>query len=363
MHIYFCLRKDALTKPGGDSLKIQHYSKSLKLLGITSSIVTDAEQLPEVFGKNDLLHLFNTQVPYENFKYFKIAIKKSVTYFFSSIHHQNHFTELFLCKSYFGRMIGLSGMLFLKALFKELMVYKRINNLSSFVFGPNFINKKIILGARYVIPLSNSEFDHLVHDFGLMPEDISKAVTPNGLINFDLTKNEIIHNRENDIVIVGRIEPRKNQLKLAKMLSKSKYKCIFVGSLNTNHKKYTKKFEKCVSESDNLKYIGFKNKTELKSYYLQSKVCLSNSWFEVVSQVDLEACVYGCKVIISEASAIKDYFTEDPLSLFPDDDEEKIIDTIERALKENYKPKIKSAYNKNWSEISEDLIKLYTKAH
>ncbi|WP_241627802.1 glycosyltransferase, partial [Rosenbergiella epipactidis] len=102
-----------------------------------------------------------------------------------------------------------------------------------------------------------------------------------------------------DIIISGRIEPRKNSINLLRVLGGADYKVKFVGSLNKNNKSYTDEFLSLVKGYDNIDYLGSVTHDDMQSLFKRSKIHISASWFEVSSLVDLEAYFLGCHVISS----------------------------------------------------------------
>ena len=360
MHIYFCLRRDAFSKKGGDSLKVDRYVDGLAKMGVSSSVFNSPSELPAKPKMGGVVHIFNTQVPFENLRYFNWAKKNNFCLIFSTIHHSHYYTDKYYCDGLLKKVIGLSLLTYIRALAKELIVYKNFDNIGSFLLSPNNINKKLIEESRYVLPLSLQEKKHLENDFEIKIQQGDFGIIQNG-ITYDALSLNLCRDREIDVLVVGRVEPRKNQLKLAKILSMTDYKVVFVGAENDNHTHYFNSFLETVSAGKNLSYVGKKNYDDLQEIYLNAKVSLSNSYFEVVSQVDLEAVTLGCKPIVSEGSAIFDYFQDDVLSLNPDCTTSDILLQLENAFSSSYAPSLKDSYYLSWAQVVDKLSKIYAK--
>jgi len=355
--ICFCLRRDALVKGGGDTGKVPKYAQELTEIGYVVDIVYSPQQLNDSVMP-DVVHIFNMQTPYENYGYFCYAKKNNLPLLISTIHHQESYMSLFFQKGAIGRFLNFESYQYVSALAKEFVVYKSAKNLLAFLRAGRSINCEILDYSHFVLPLSLSEFNILQGDYDYRCAPTKMRVLQNA-ITFREYQSKPIQDRTVDVVVVGRIESRKNQLKIARALRNTKYKVIFVGDANSNHRAYFEQFIDVINDSPNLKYLGKVDQLSLAEIYKNTRVCLSNSWFEVVSQVDLEASSLGCKIVVSKASAIFDYFEDDLLSLAPDCQCSDILSIVEQALCNSYQPRIKDGYNKTWKQIASDLSLIY----
>lgn len=356
--VVFCLRRDATDKPGGDSGKVYKYKHFLEKKGFLVTVITDPAQLNAKKGTPDIVHLFNMQTPYENYRYMEWALEKNVPLCFSPIHHEKRYMVQYFGSGFIGKFLNYDAYLMLSSFVKEFVRFKTLGNLWSYKNTPLYINRALVEKASRIFPLSQSELDNI--QFDVSPElSLSKVkVLPNALTFIDLnTDNDVP--RDIDVMVVGRIEPRKNMLKIADALKGTSYKVVFAGKENANHKKYCAEFREIISTHSNLQYLGEMNQDQLSHHYKRSKINLSNSWFEVVSQVDLEATSLGCKPIVSAASALFDYFSSPPLRLEPDCTHEEILNCIERALKDDYQPRIKSTFTLDWENVTDLLATEY----
>lgn len=354
LRIAYCLRNDAFTKGGGDSGKVEKYSRSLVAMGHDPLIFTSARELRQEKGRIDLIHIFNTQTPYENHPYYAHARERGIPVVFSPIHHQKAFMEQYFRElSPVGRM-NYQIYMYLSSVAKQILVKRKLPT-AAWLHSPDGINRKILRLAEAILPLSESENKHMTEDLGMTVPDSRVQIIPNAL-TFNESKPIP---REIDVVVVGRIEPRKNMLKIAEALAASNYSATFIGMMNSNHAEYGKKFEEVIARSPNLSYAGKLKQEDLAGYYRRSKVCLSNSWFEVVSQVDLEAVSLGCKPVISKASAIQDYFEGDVISLLPDCSSQEILSAVDSAMTHDYHPRLKASHTRDWPAVTADLVEVY----
>lgn len=357
INVYFCLRRDADAKPGGDTGKVPIYAFELEKFNIKSYIINDPSDLNNCNPKPDIIHIFNLQTPYENILYYKYAVKNKIPFVFSTIHHQEKYMHMYFRETFVGKIFGYELFSYLKFFAKEVLYFKSISGILKFIDLPSRINHKLLIEASILFPLSLTELKNIEHDLNIKLEPSRVSVIPNGLTYINsICKNEL---RTIDVIVVGRIEPRKNQLKIATALKDCGYKVLFVGDKNSNHSSYFNEFIKLIHSSTNLSYAGKKNKIQLKELYEKSRLSLSNSWFEVVSQVDLEAVTLGCKPVVSSASALFDYFDSELIALEPNCTENDILNSVNLALSDDYKPNINSIYYNKWSDIAIKIAESY----
>ncbi len=359
IEVLFCLRRDASEKPGGDSGKVYKYKSILEKKGFLVSIITDPADLNVGKFTPDIVHVFNMQTPYENYRYMEWALRKNVPLCFSPIHHEKKYMVQYFGKGLIGKFLNYDAYLMLSSFVKEFARFKTFRNLRSYKNTPLKKNRTLVEKAARIFPLSKSELENIKCDVFSKLAASKVKVLPNALTFIEGNVDSDVP-RDIDIMVVGRIEPRKNILKIAEALKDTKYRVVFAGKENTNHKKYCADFREVVRANPNLQYLGELNHDQLSYHYKRSKINLSNSWFEVVSQVDLEATSLGCKPIVSAASALFDYFSTPPLKLEPDCSSAEILNCIEYALKEDYRPRIKKAFTLDWEDVTNILANEYT---
>ncbi|WP_085723042.1 glycosyltransferase [Pseudomonas sp. R37(2017)] len=356
--ILFCLRRDAPEKPGGDSGKVYKYKRHLEAKGFLVTVVTDPRELDIRKTKPDVMHMFNMQTPYENYRYLNWALSKKIPFCFSPIHHEKKYMEQYFRGGFFGKFLGYDAYLMLTSFAKEFIKFKSLRNVLAYGSTPLGINKKLVERSSRIFPLSESELVNIRGDVTDRLPSSKVKVIPNAL-TFGNGGGTNPAPRDIDVMVVGRIEPRKNILKIAETFKGTQYRVVFAGKENSNHKKYCEKFKEIIKASSNLEYLGELNQDQLCYHYKRSKINLSNSWFEVVSQVDLEATSLGCKPIVSAASALFDYFSSPPLRLEPDCSQADILECVENALKDDYQPRLKNAFSNDWEGVTNILINEY----
>ena len=214
--------------------------------------------------------------------------------------------------------------------------------------------------ADIIIGNSDIECDNMSKVLDL-PREKFKTVY-NGVENifFEKVDGKIFRkhfNINDDFVLnVGNIEPRKNQLNLAKaMKSIPNKKLVLIGHIRD--KEYGKKVFEEIGEQ--LIYIEYlKNDDELlRSAFSACDVFCLPSTLETPGLAALEAFACGCKVLITEEGATKEYFGNN-VSYIKFDDVENIKLELKELINSN-KKEINFDKRFMWNNISKDLIKEY----
>lgn len=310
--VCFCVRNDFLEKFGGDTFQIKNYIEHAPS-SYHASIVTfdDFRTSPSRYtGDFDYFILTNIDRSYEFLGFYLLLEKKvnSSQILILPIHHSILAIQEFYKKNhpYIWPLINALGGFFLIEKLKSIF-----HIMASGGFKLNLILRFLRLDYRTetkralsnnggIFCIANGEANTISCDFNIKPLGkyfiVRNGVTPASAPQIEQESLE----RKIDVLVCGRIEKRKNQLNIAKVLSGTKLKVCFVGSPNLNNGSYFKRFLSEVSKSENLEYAGAVDPSEIHNFYLSAKAHLSASWFEVSSLVDIEAYKYGCHVISSK---------------------------------------------------------------
>jgi glycosyltransferase involved in cell wall biosynthesis len=310
MNIAFLTRVDAFEKNGGDTYQIQMYKKYLEKDGHLVNIITDLN-IPESM---DAYILVNLDRPIELIIYYKKLKKSNLLdkVFLLPIHHDYSCIDYYENNMRTGLLASLLRPLKdnnkrekLKNIFRSIKYHDlRYAALSHLFINYTKISQEILGKAKKVLVIAEGEGAVISKDFSMSLSNISLVKNGVDLIG-DLPGEP--SKRSIDILICGRIEPRKNSLAIAEYLATKNYSVVFVGSKNPNAAAYCKKFCSVVNASKNIKYLGRIEPESMKDLYSNAKVSLSASWFEVASLVDLEAYAYGCNVISSSNGHTNNY--------------------------------------------------------
>jgi len=359
------MRVDAVSKRGGDTVQILNYIKELEKKGIEAVLSTD---LSIDITDFDIIHLVNIDRPLETYHFFQKAKRLRKKIVLSPIHHsysqiaiyenteRTGFLKLlnYIAKDYWGRekikniFRGLYNRDLFRLAFNQLFrdLYKMQKEIIEKSDGIALIAK----GEKNLI---ESEFDTSIMTYEVIPNGV-KFNSKNTSENISSIKNVY------DVLVVGRIEARKNQLNIIKALKDTDLKVGFVGSENKYHKNYVEIFKKELTLCENMEYLGEVPHEEMGRLYKSSKIHLSASWFEVSPLVDLEALYYGCKIVTSKNSFSEEYLQSRALYTSPGNQIE-IRETILKALNDNSNVSHRDFINQNfnWESSINKLIDLY----
>ncbi|WP_114193567.1 glycosyltransferase family 4 protein [Edaphovirga cremea] len=322
MKIAFLTRVDAFDKNGGDTYQIQMYKKYLEDDNHFVDIITNLS-VPDNY---DNYIVVNLDRPLELVIYYAELQRRNLLdkTFVLTIHHD------YQCIDFYEKKIRKGVMGIILSALNSHNKREKLKNIARAIKYPalwpfsikhlwldyNLLSQKLLNESLGAFLIAEGEKEIICRDFVV------------SLVNHHLVKNGVDligdinsenNTRDIDVLICGRIEPRKNSLAIAEYFKNKPYKVVFAGGMNTNANSYCKQFSDVVADSDNIKYLGRVPPESIPSLYLKSKVNLSASWFEVASLVDLEAYAYGCHVISSQNGHTKDYLGDKAIYIDPVD--------------------------------------------
>lgn len=335
MKIAFMMRYDYIEKSGGDVIQIKAYAEQLKRLGHICTITNSTDE--EIIRCNDVFFLVNIDRPVETIAYYHKIRKAGAGKFILvvPIHHPVEAITLFE-----KRLKGFSFRT-LATVMPDFYSREKLKNLVRFVRAPSyfmtslhhlFLNyrteiARLLNEADGIIYISDGERLSVEKDFGVTNNKY--VVAHNAVTN--APKVATGQGKLYDVIIVGRIEQRKNQLNVARAFAGSDLKVLFVGPANANSNSFVEEFRQVVDSSgDRLHYIGPKTHAETLQLIAQSRVLLNASYFEVNPLVDLEACLVGAQVVTTKYSYTREVMPNviefDPWEL------DSYVPAVKRAL-------------------------------
>ncbi len=340
-------------KPGGDLIQAEKTKEYLKKIGIKTDISSDDNIN---LDKYNLVHIFNTIDAQDCYRFLKNAQEQKKPIAFSTIYwNMNEFAigtstgKLDKIRRLFGKRVA-------NAVLNIKNKFSLDRKLRRFVLG----NSDILL------PNSQSEKEVLIKDFNLSPQKLFKIV-PNAVDDRFLQDIEI---KENDfikkygisdfILCVGRIENRKNQVKLLEALKNISVPIVFVGQPKDIQPDYYRKCQKLAKKCFKVIFVGSISHEQLPSVYAAAKVHVLPSWYETPGLTSLEAAACGCNIVTTDRGGTKEYFKDmawycDPNNI------NSIKKAVQKALKAPKTDKLKKHIKDNftWSKAAEATLKAY----
>jgi len=374
MKVLFQSRLDLFNKKGGDTVQILETKKALEALGV--SVVIDNSINPNV-SEFDIIHVFNLDWVCEPYLQISNAKKQKKPVVLSPIHHSLLEFEKYENLNRYG-LVKLGNFIISSQEKRDIArnILKGVQNLSKLY--PAIV--QAFMGIRKQQYLSVSLANHILVQTELEAKDLKNDYKTN---NFPWTKvvNGIDTKKfsagsnlkvpsENTILCVGRIEPRKNQISLAKAFIKAQeqgtildYKLVFVGGVNNNHPTYHLEFNKLIKQNSNIVHLGFVEQEKLCEIYKKSKVYALSSWFETTGLVFLEAVSCGIKSIVASGDRAKEYLEENAIYCNPESISSQVTSlqqAVERpTVNPNFKEFVKKTYT--WENCAIKTLEVYNK--
>lgn len=371
--IDFIVRSDAETKAGGDTHQTQQYVNELMQLGYDCRIVPIRMDMTIRPSAN--IHVINIDRPFDFLFVAKQLTKQKL--FVSSIHHSLEYVRKmrksehdYGIRSIIGRNTSESTREWLAFGARQISSCNSIKDyvkLFSFLLQESVSARKvwtkvgkILDSASAVFILAAGEGTALVTDTKCSGKNF--VITPNGIPEVsNLSASKKWKDRSIPVAVVGRIEPRKRQLDIAKAAAKLCVPIYFVGQASNPKSKYIQEFQSIIDSNPNLKWTGPLEHSKTIELLQDSKVLLNYSWVEVQSLVDIEAAAQGCQVVANRGGNSQEWLGE-IVSIPEKTDAETAVNT---AYEISEKAEIRSSsfrYNQSWKNTVKIIVDSYTEA-
>lgn len=354
MKIAMISRATLYSSPGGDTKQIDETAGELRALGVGVDIFTADQTVP--YRDYDLLHFFNAIRPADIIAHVK---RSGLPFVVSTI-----FVEYGgVNESGRGGLVGALKRALPEGAFEWVKTVARAIRNGERIVSPQYLwlghDRSIRWVARraaYLLPNSESEYRRFVARY---PVATPHRVVPNG-INLRLTGREypVDERYVGAVVSMGRIESRKNQLRLIRALNGAAVPLYIHGSASPNNRDY---FDACVAEAGpNVHVEGHLGELELYTAYANAKVHVLPSYFETTGLSSLEAAVMGCNVVVSPGGDTRDYFGDDAWYCDPDD-VDSIRGAVDAALAAPFRSELRERIlaNYTWPKAAEATLAAY----
>lgn len=270
---------------GGETQSVKTV-EALKSLGVDISFL----HWEDVDKKYDLLHVFGAK--YWHAPIIDLAVGRGIPVALSTI-------------SYSPPSMRLSVRSALRSAFTRIFPIPTTHKLC----------RQLISQADVLLPNSTAESDFLVAHFGVGREKI--RVVPNAVDKAFLEGSLDIFREKykvaGDFVLcVGKIEPRKNQLKLVESFRGWNKNLVIVGDAIDNRRDYFEKVMAIVKKSPNIRHIARLPHESglLSSAYTAARVHVLLGVNETPGLVSLEAGLAGASLAVLDCPPVREYFLE-----------------------------------------------------
>ncbi|MFA4907216.1 MAG: glycosyltransferase family 4 protein [archaeon] len=163
------------------------------------------------------------------------------------------------------------------------------------------------------------------------------------------------------VLFVGRIEPRKNVMRLARALKNEKIELAIVGPANPQDNY----FNECKKEAGkNCHFLGGipHDSSLLNSAFAGAKAFVLPSWDETPGLTALEAAASGTPLAITSGGCTREYFGNYAHYIEPGN-EKSIRNAVLKALGEGRNAELREFVKKNytWKIVAEKVVSAYKK--
>lgn len=370
LQVDFVVRSDALTKSGGDSLQVEEYIRFLRGAGVDTAIVPFHPAM--VLRPHATVHVINVDRPYD----FLVTARKasSNAVIVSTIHHSLTKVRLmrqreggYGFRSVVGRVLpesvrewlasGARSWLASESLRDRLASLSSLARTALLVPGVwRHVGRELDAAAAVTL-LAQGEAAALSADTGwrarngvLIPNGRPRSESPAVALGWS--------ERDIGVLVVGRVEPRKRQLEVARAAAELGVQVTIVGPLTQPDGAFAAGF-RAAAAAPGVSYLGARTHAEVLALMGRSRVLLNASWVEVQSLVDLEAAFMGCFVVANDGGNSAEWLPEHVTEVGPQ--LSVMLPEAQRLADLSRGPGVPS-YPWTWDESGRVLLQTYRRA-
>jgi glycosyltransferase involved in cell wall biosynthesis len=328
--VCFVARSDFESKPGGDTVQWRMYERAAREAGIRTTTWFDDRPPPAA----DVFHAFNVDRPLELYPRLREVRRRGLPFVLSTIHHPNPWIVRFrraqpptgflgrlLYSSRFGRSVPTSEPL------REAAILLREGRLRHVTdLRPSWSTRAqwLLEHASRVAFLSRAEEAHVRDDIPtarsgpalLLPnwvEDVGEAPDRCPPVFAGLS--------EPPVLVVGRIEPRKNSVRIARLAVGAQRPVVFVGRPHPTERRFVEAFQQVVRSGPQCHWVPGVARAEMAQFYAHAAFLLNASLVEVSPLVDIEALSFGCPIVTTRFALHHELLPPDTRVCDPYDDD------------------------------------------
>lgn len=349
MKVLMQIRSNAFSVPGGDTIQLKKTKEALERLGCSVDLSLELRPNLEQY---DLVHLFNLTRVQETFIQIENAVSQNKPIAFSTIYWPNTEFEKNAnigIRSLLGKVLTIDQMESLKATAKYFLL-GNMDEGTQYLMHHSYqeMQRFILEHTNVFLPNAQEEMNQIEKVLGFKAPADKTVVVPNA-IDIDAAKFALqteCHDYDDFkdwLICVGRIDTRKNQLKLIEAIKDSNYKLVLVGKQSPGQSAYYKRVMKAIEGNPQIHYIESIDNAKLYQLYKVCRVSVLPSWFETPGLVSLEAAAMGCNIVVSDKGTTKDYFKN--YAFYCD-----VMDS------NSIRKQIEAAYHKEFDKRLQDMI-------
>jgi glycosyltransferase involved in cell wall biosynthesis len=314
--ICFVARADFEAKPGGDTVQWRMYERAAREAGLSTRTWFDDAQMPEA----DVYHALNILNPLDLYPKLVEVSRRGRPFILSAIHHSHEWLIRFrrhqpptgllgklLYRSPVGRSVATSETAREAAMSLVRGRFARLPRLL-----PSWRTRVtwLLTRAERIALLSRREGVDIERDFACPISDARALHVPNWVEEIDAPASEapdrVARLAEPPVLAVGRIEPRKHSLGVARLAHRARRSILFVGEPHPMERAYVREFAGIERESPWVHWVRGVPRSEIAQFYGHAAFLLNASFLEVSPFVDIEALAFGCPIVTTYYAAHHD---------------------------------------------------------
>jgi glycosyltransferase involved in cell wall biosynthesis len=300
MRILMQLEPGTASIPGGHARQARKTAEYLERMGVEVSLSDEAE--PDLDGV-DLVHVFGvSEDQIRHAKDHRRAVAVSTIYW--SYRYELEYARTGGRWSWF-----------------KSDVKRRLGSAAAALFGGEDVRRRqagfwarhaarscALRMADVLLPNARAEADDLVRECGVPGDRVHVVPNAVDVSGADATADRFIaeYGLKDFVLCVGRVEPRKNQLRLIKAMRSSDRTLVIVDPVHPDHGKYLGRCRRAMT--GNMHYRQRLDDDMLRSAYAAAKVHVLPSFYETTGLATLEAALAGCNVVVNEQPHTREYF-------------------------------------------------------
>ena len=288
------------------------------------------------FPRADLCHAFNIDRPLELYPKMVEARRRGIPFVLSTIHHPHEWLARFrrvqpptgvvgrlLYRSPFGRSVAATERAKEVAM---LVLQRRLAHLGDVMRGWSARVRWLLANAARVVVLSSGEAASLERDFGYRVSAAQALLVPNWVEDIDdvsdATASPFATLPEAPVIVVGRIEPRKNSVRICRLAGVARRHVVFIGRPHPSEGAFVEAFTRAVQASAFAHWTPGVPRSDMAPFYRHASFLLNASLVEVSPLVDIEALELGCPVVTTRYAVHHDFLPSHTPTCDPYDDED-----------------------------------------
>lgn len=301
MKVLFIARATLYSSPGGDTRQLDETAQNLRALGVTVDVALTNTQ--PAYAGYDLLHFFNIIRPADILRHSRRAGKPYVV---STIYVQYGVADKEArggLAGALGRVLDEDSMEWVKAAARMLKNGERLPA-RYLLIGHRRAVQEVARGAAMLLPNSASEYRRFEAAYGVARPH---RVVPNGVSLADVQQTyKPVPAYEGAVLCMGRIEARKNQLRLIDAMAGSSLQLFIHGHPSPNAVAYATACAEAAGP--NVQILPPITGASLYAAYASAKVHVLPSYFETTGLSSLEAAAMGCNIVVTDRGDTREYF-------------------------------------------------------